>query len=162
MMKSNHAIQAFSIIEAIISMAITAIIMSIIFVIFSIVTERMIDYKNQNRLINDLNRITYAINKDIFENEKMILLDTQLTFNGYEGKVVKYNFLEDYTLRIKETFIDTFKIKLKRIAIDSVKSESERKIFQKLKVNIEVNEKSMDLNFYKNVFPNELLKNIKQ
>ena len=161
--KSNkNSIPAFSLIEAIVSMAITAIIMGIVFVIFSIVTERMLDYKNQNELINDLNRLTYSVNKDIFENEKMNIIENGVIFNGYAGETVKYNFHEEYILRSKETFIDTFKIKLKQIVIDSVQNKSQRIVFQKLKLNVEVNEREMDLKFYKKVYANELLQAIKK
>ncbi len=150
-------ISAFSIVEAIVGMAITAIIMSIIFVVFSIVTERMMDYKNQNESICDLNRLTYSVNKDIFENEKMTVFDNEITFKGYSGENIKYSFLEDYTLRNNEIFIDTFKIKLNQIHIDTVKSKSEQFVFQKLKFNIEINENKMDLKFYKRIYANELL-----
>ncbi|WP_255515607.1 type II secretion system protein J [Flavobacterium sp. ZT3R18] len=160
-MNNKRMISAFSIIETIVGMAITAIIMSIIFVVFSIVTERMIDYKNQNELICDLNRLTYSLNKDIFENEKMTVIDNEITFKSYSGEIIKYNFLEDYTLRNNEIFIDTFKIKLKQITIDTVKSKSEQVVFQKLKFNIEVNENKMDLKFYKRIYANELLNKIK-
>ena len=159
---NKNSIPAFSLIEAIVSMAITAIIMGIVFVIFSIVTERMLDYKNQNELINDLNRLTYSVNKDIFENEKMNIIENGVIFNGYAGETVKYNFQEEYILRSEETFIDTFKIKLKQIVIDSVKNKSQRIVFQKLKLNVEVNEREMDLKFYKRVYANELLQAIKK
>lgn len=148
---------AFSIVEAIVGMAITAIIMSIIFVVFSIVTERMMDYKNQNESICDLNRLTYSVNKDIFENEKMTVIDNEITFKGYSGENIKYSFLEDYTLRNNEILIDTFKIKGNQIHIDTVKSKSEQFVFQKLKFNIEINENKMDLKFYKRIYANELL-----
>jgi hypothetical protein len=156
-MNNKKMTSAFSIVEAIVGMAITAIIMSIIFVVFSIVTERMMDYKNQNELICDLNRLTYSVNKDIFENEKMTVFDNEITFKGYSGENIKYSFLEDYTLRNNEIFIDTFKIKLNQIHIDTVKSKSEQFVFQKLKFNIEINENKMDLKFYKRIFANELL-----
>src|SRR5690606_15192619 len=123
---------------------------------------QMFDYKNQNEFVNDLNRLTYSMNKDIFENEKMNVLENEIVFNGYAGERVKYNFEEEYILRSRETFIDTFKIKWNRITIDSVKNKSERIIFQKLKLNILVNENNMDLKFYKRVYPNELLKAIKE
>ena len=84
-MNNRKMTSAFSIVEAIVGMAITAIIMSIIFVVFSIVTERMMDYKNQNESICDLNRLTYSVNKDIFENEKMTVIDNEITFKGYSG-----------------------------------------------------------------------------
>ncbi|MDI5887626.1 PulJ/GspJ family protein [Flavobacterium yafengii] len=161
-MSNKNSVSAFSLIETVVSMAITAIIMGIVFVIFSIVTERMLDYKNQNELVNDLNRLTYSINKDIFENEKMLVIENEMVFNGYAGETVKYNFQEEYILRSKETFIDTFKIKLNQIVIDSVKNKSQRIVFQKLKLNVEVNEREMDLKFYKRVYANELLQAIKE
>jgi hypothetical protein len=158
-MNKKRMVSSFSIVEAIVGMAITAIIMSIIFVVFSIVTERMMDYKNQNELICDLNRLTYSINKDIFENEKMNIIDNEITFKSYSGESIKYSFLEDYALRNNEIFIDTFKIKLNQIHIDTVKSKSEQFFFQKLKFNIEINENKMDLKFYKRIYANELLLN---
>lgn len=161
-MNKKGSLPAFSIIEAIVGMAITAIIMGIIFAIFAIVTEQMFDYRNQNEFVNDLNRLTYSVNKDIFENEKMNVLENEIIFNGYAGETVKYNFEEEYILRSRETFIDTFKIKWNQIVVDSVKNRSQRIIFQKLKLNILVNEKEMDLKFYKRVYPNELLKAIKE
>jgi hypothetical protein len=161
-MNNKKMTSAFSIVEAIVGMAITAIIMSIIFVVFSIVTERMMDYKNQNELICDINRLTYSVNKDVFENEKMTVIDNEITFKGYSGEIIKYSFLEDYALRNNEIFIDTFKIKLNQITIDTVKSKSEQFVFQKLKFIIELNENKMDLKFYKRVYANELLKKIKE
>lgn len=88
-------LQAFSMIEAIVGMAITAIIMSLIFVVFSIVTERLLDFKNQNQPVNDLNRLTYSVNKDIFENDKMQIRQEELVFTGYSGELVRYSVQED-------------------------------------------------------------------
>ncbi|RXR21241.1 hypothetical protein EQG63_04700 [Flavobacterium amnicola] len=161
-MTKKNSINAFSIVEAIVSMTIMAIILGIVFFIFSIVTERMLDYKNQNQLVNDLNRLTYSLNKDIFDNEKMHLMQDGIIFNGYSGELVSYNFTNDYILRSKETFIDTFKIKLNQTRIDSVKSNSQRKVFLKLNLSVEANERVMDLNFYKPVHANELLQSIKK
>ncbi|MBF4494687.1 hypothetical protein IRZ83_16995 [Flavobacterium sp. JLP] len=159
---SSKSVPAFSIIEAVVGMAITAIIMGVLFVIFSIITGRMLDFKNQNQLVNDLNRLTYSINKDIFEKEKMTVLESEINFNGYSGESVSYQFSEDYILRTSETFVDTFQIKLNRILIDTVKSKSQQFVFQKLKLSIESNEKELDLRFYKRVYPNELLQTIKK
>lgn len=156
------SIPAFSIIEAVVGMAITAIIMGVLFVIFSIVTGRMLDFKNQNQLVNDLNRLTYSLNKDIFEKEKMTVSENEIYFNGYAGEKISYQFTDDYILRNSETFVDTFRIKLNSMRMDTVKSKSEQFVFQKIKLNIESNEKEMDLRFYKRVYPNELLLSIKK
>ncbi|OUL62332.1 type II secretion system protein J [Flavobacterium sp. AJR] len=159
---SSQSIPAFSIIEAVVGMAITAIIMGVLFVIFSIITGRMLDFKSQNQLVNDLNRLTYSLNKDIFEKEKMIVLENEIYFNGYTGERVSYQFSDDYILRNSETFIDTFRIKLNRMIVDTVKSKSEQFMFQKVKLNIETNKKEIDLRFYKRIYPNELLEKLKK
>jgi len=160
--KKYQTIPAFSIIEAIVGMAVTAIIMGVLFVIFSIVSGRMIDFKNQNLLVNDLNRLTYILNKDIFEKEKMTTLENEIYFSGYAGEKVSYQFLEQYILRNSETFVDTFHIKLKSMVMDTVKSKSEQFVYQKMKLKIESNEKELDLRFYKRLYPNQLLKNSKK
>ena len=159
---NTKSVSAFSIIEAVVGMAITAIIMGILFVIFSIITGRMLDFKNQNQLVNDLNRLTYSLNKDIFEKEKMMVTESEIDFNGYTGDRVSYQFSDNYILRNSETFIDTFRIKLNKMMVDTVKSKSEQFVFQKIKLNIESNEKEMDLRFYKRVYPNELLEKMKK
>jgi hypothetical protein len=159
---NSKSVPAFSIIEAVVGMAITAIIMGVLFVIFSIITGRMLDFKNQNQLVNDLNRLTYSLNKDIFEKEKMTVLENEIDFNSYTGERVSYQFSDDYILRNSEAFIDTFRIKLNKMMVDTVRSKSEQFVFQKIKLNIQSNEKEMDLRFYKRVYPNELLEKMKK
>lgn len=156
-MKNKSFIAAFSILEAIVSMAITAIVLGLTFLIFSIVTERMLDYKKQNQLTNDLNRLTYSINKDIFDTEKMEQLENEIIFSGYSGDIIKYYVEEHGILRQREAFIDTFNIDLKNIQIDSVSSKTGKLNFQKIKIKISVDSVLMDLNFYKPIFANELL-----
>ncbi len=156
-MNKKTSIKAFSIIEAIVSMAVSAIIMGMVFVIFSIVSERMLDYKNQNQLINDLNRLTYIVNKDIFENQKMNLNDNEISFKSYSGNFLKYEFNDDFILRKKEDFIDTFRIRLNKISFDTVQNKTQNLVYQKIKLMIEVNENIVDLKFYKQVYANELL-----
>lgn len=157
MKKIQNNVAAFSLMEAIVGMAITAIIMGIIFVIFSIMSEQMLDFKNQNELIADMNRLTYSINKDIFENEKMTVSEEGIIFSSYSGASVNYAIQEQYALRTQETFIDTFHVSINAIATDSVKSSLGKIIFRKLKLNLEVNEENIDLKFYKRVYANELL-----
>ncbi|MCV9932933.1 hypothetical protein OIU80_11640 [Flavobacterium sp. LS1R47] len=161
-LNSQNSIPAFSIIETIISMAITAIIMGVLFVIFSIITGRTLDFKNQNELVNDTNRLTYSLNKDIFEKDKMTVLMREIYFDGYSGEKITYRFSEDYILRNTETFIDTFRIKLNTMILDTVRSESKQSAFQKIKLKIESNEEIVDLQFYKRIYPNELLQTLKK
>jgi len=157
---NSNSVAAFSIIEAIVGMVVTAIVMSLIFVVFTIFSERMADYKNQNQLLNDMNRLTYSINKDIFENEKMEAFEKEIVFNGYSGEKVQYRLEENYILRHAMTFTDTFQVRLRQISMDSVSGQSGKLVYRKLKLRVEVNEKEQDLRFYKRVCANELIQNI--
>lgn len=161
-LNTKFFIPAFSIIETVVGMVITAIIMGVLFVVFSIITGKVFDFKNQNQLVNDLNRFTYSLNKDIFEKEKMKVVENEIHFKGYTGQRVYYQFYDHYILRNSENLIDTFKIKLNKMTVDTVKSKSEQFIFQKLKLNIDSNERETDLRFYKRLYPNELLEKTKK
>ncbi|MFN3753683.1 hypothetical protein [Flavobacterium sp.] len=157
-MKNNYtSLKAFSVMEAVFSMVITAIVIGLVFVVFSILSERMMDFKNQNQFVADMNRLTYVINKDIFENEKMNVSDEEIIFSSYQGDVIRYHYNEELTIRIKADFIDTFKIPLRNLIIDTIKNKNERVVYQRLKLNIEVNKQPMKLNFFKKVYPNQLI-----
>ncbi|HEX9981235.1 MAG TPA: hypothetical protein VGB50_11790 [Flavobacterium sp.] len=160
MAKTNN-LPAFSIMEAVVGMAVTAIVMSLIFFIFSIMAERMLDYKNQNLVIADMNRLTYSINKDIFDSQEMGSIETGIIFHGYAGQVVRYRISDDQILRDNEVFIDTFRIRHSRVWIDSLKDMRGESIFQRLSLRAEINEEHMDLRFFKKVYADRLLNQIK-
>jgi hypothetical protein len=149
-------IAAFSIMETIISMVITALIISIVFVLFSILTERLFDIKKQNQLTNDLNRLSFVINKDIFENEKMMYSDSSWTFVSFNLEdTIKYQFRDSIVIRRKNEFIDTLGIKVIEINRDSVWNKSKKIGFTKIKLSIEIDKRNTTLQFYKRVYSNE-------
>lgn len=149
-------IAAFSIMETIISMVITALIISIVFVLFSILTERLFYIKNQNQATNDLNRLSFAINKDIFENEKMFYSDTTWTFVSFNLEdTTKYQFKDSIVVRSKNEFIDTLGIRVIQMNRDSLWNKSKKIGYTKIKLSLEIENRMTDLNFYKRVYPNE-------
>jgi len=143
--------------EAAFSMVITAIVIGLVFVVFTILSERMLDFKNQNQFVADMNRLTYAINKDIFDNESMVESEGGIIFNAYSGNRAGYLYHEAYTVRDKDGFLDTFRIPLKKITIDTVKNARKRLVFQRLTLNIEVNKQPMNLRFFKRIYANQLI-----
>ncbi|APT22142.1 hypothetical protein B0A78_08420 [Flavobacterium columnare NBRC 100251 = ATCC 23463] len=155
-MKNNH-LPAFSILEALISMAIAAIIMGLTFMVFSIITERMLDYKKRNQATHDVNRLTYSINKDIFDSDKMDIRDNKIQFSDYTGTSVNYYLEEENIIRSQTAFIDTFKIAVQYFQVDSLHNTSGKIHFQKMKMKISSDGILMDLIFYKPIFANELL-----
>lgn len=156
MTNKKYNIEAFSIMETIISMVITALIISIVFVLFSILTEKLFDIKKQNQSTNDLNRLSFAINKDIFENEKMIYSDSLLTFISFNVEdTVKYQFKDSVIIRRKNEFIDTLGIKVVQMNKDSLWSPSKKNGYTRIKLSLEIDKRISNLSFYKRVYSNE-------
>ena len=148
--------------EAVIGMVVMAIVMGIVFVIFAIISERMMDFKIQNQYVADLNRLTYSMNKDIFDNEKLVGTEGGFVFYSYSGDKTQYNMHEEYILRSRQEFMDTFRIPIKQLKFDTIANANKRIVFQRVAMAIEVNKLPMDLKFFKKVYANELIKSIKE
>lgn len=148
--------------EAVVGMVVMAVVMGIVFMIFTIISERMQDFKDQNQYVADLNRLTYSVNKDIFENEKWMAIEEGFVFYSYSGDRVLYSIRERYILRTKLEFIDTFNIPIKQLKLDTIGDSNKRIVFQKAKLLVEVNQQPMNLSFFKKVYADELIKSIKE
>lgn len=144
--------------EAIFSMVITAIVIGVVYVIFSILTERMTDFKEHNRYVADMNRLSYAITKDIFDSEQMFEKDNNLVFERYSGAVARYEFGEMFTVRVQDDFTDTFAVSMKSLKTDTIANKSKRMFLKRLKFQFDVHGKLLDMNFFKRIYPNQLLK----
>ena len=154
--KGTPHVAAFSVMETLVAMAVTAIVLGITFAVFTIVSERMLDYKRQNQFVGDLNRLTYSMNKDIFESEKMSGDAQGIDFRDYAGNQVHYRFASDYILRESRMFIDTFELKNSRLTIDSIHNSSRRAVFLRLSLLTEINQNKTRFRFYKRVYPNQM------
>ncbi len=161
MISNSNSVKAFSVLEAAVSMVITAIVIGLVFMIFSILSERMLDFKNQNQFVADMNRFTYVINKDIFDNENMATDETGITFKGYSGDITKYLSDQNYTIRQKNEFVDTFNIPITNLRLDTLTNKNKKIVFLRLRMNLDVNEQLMDLKFFKMVYSNQLMENYK-
>lgn len=156
-MNKRNYLPAFSVLETAVSMVISAIVIGLIFVVFTIMSERMNDFKNQNQYVADLNRMTYSFNKDIFESETMLISENQISFYSYSGNLIKYSIYPDHFLRTKEVFVDTFLIPIREFRVDTIQNKTKQIVFQKLSLKIDVNTEPMQLKFFKKIYSNQLL-----
>lgn len=150
-------IKAFTIVEAVVSMVVTAIIFSVIFVIFSIVSERLSDFKKQNEYVADLNRWSYSVNKAIFESNRMSLDEKSLSFVTYNGEIITYEFQDEKIVRQSGAFRDTFNMAVQRVHIDTLRSPMGYTIYQRLQCQIAEGEVLTKMNFYKKIYANQLI-----
>jgi hypothetical protein len=147
---------AFTIVEAVISMFVTAVILSVVFLIFTITSERLADFKKQNEYMADYTRLSYSINKDIFESEAFQLKDNTLFISRFDNKVAEYLLYNGSLILKRDSFVDTFRLNAKAITIDTLKNSSGRHIYQRIRINTagEYNER---LCFYRKIYPHQLL-----
>ena len=157
-MNKKYTIAAFSIIETVVSLVITAIVMGLIFLIFSILSERMMDFKLQNEAIADLNRLTYLINKDIFESEEMNSNREELHFYSSKTGNIDYHIYEEYVLRNQNDFTDTFKLIVKHFKSDTLSHQNQKVVFKRIQFETEINGKLNDLSFFRRIHSDELIK----
>lgn len=151
-------LKAFTIIEAVISMVIMCIILSIIFIIFSVTSQRLNDFKKQNEKTTDLNRMSYAFNKDIFNSTLLYSLDDEIYFEDYKSTKISYSIVENDIIRSEADFKDTFKIGVNKMLIDTLSSKTGKIKYQRLKILIKEGEEKTDLNFFKRLYPADLIK----
>lgn len=159
---SKALVKAFTIMEVLVSMVVTAIVIGMVFFIFSIMAQRMADFRDRNEPVSEMNRFTYAVNKAIFENDRMQLNGNELLFEDYSGSQTKMTFHKTYFVRQKQDFTDTFRVSLDRIGLDRVYGKSGKTAFDRLVVRTVTDSNHIDLQFYKRVYPDELLKDIQK
>lgn len=156
-MKNKNYIKAFSIVEVMVSMVITAIIVGLIFGVFTIVSEQILEFKKENEQTADFNRLSYSINKAVFDSEKMISRENGVYFQTYDGDTISYQKVDGYFIRRAQTFTDTFKLELQTIRLDSVYNAKRSKVFQKIELELLIHKKSISLRFYKPIYANQLI-----
>lgn len=147
--------------ETVVSMVIIAIIMGLVFAIFAILSERMLDFKNQNQMVADLNRLTYTINKDMFENQNVMTQEGNVAFVGYAGNSTIYKRYPDFMVREGNVLRDTFQIAIDKMTLDTVKSQDNRIVFHRFRVSFNLYQKPVDFKFYKKINADQLIENCK-
>ena len=155
--RSKRYMAAFSIVEVMVSLVITAIIVGLIFGIFTIVSKQIMDFKKENEQTADFNRLSYSLNKTIFDCEKMTLKKNGIAFQTYDGDTLFYQKEGAVFLRKSKTFIDTFAIQINRIDMDSISNAAKSKVFQKLEIDILINNEEIPLRLYKPIYANQLI-----
>lgn len=161
-MANKLHIAAFSIVEALVGMAVTAIVIGLVFVVFTILSSQLATLKTQHQVVSDLNRLCYSLRKDIHESQIMVPQHDGVRFVTYSGESVVFTKESDYLLRKTAVFIDTFRIHVNQFQADTLSNEKKSLMFQRLRFNVNIHDKRDTLAFYKAVYANELLKiNIK-
>ncbi len=155
----NRRADAFSTVEVLVGMAVTAIILSVVYVIITVTTQRLNDFEIQNEYISDVNRLSYSLNKLISGSEKMRLTPEGLVFESYDGKVSEYKGSDEYVIHTERGFKDTFHFPLPQMRMDTLKGKNPCLQYQRLSLKIAARgQQEQNYAFYKKIYASGLLK----
>jgi len=118
MIKSK--LKAFTLMNFVVGMIITSIIMTSFYEAYQYMNEEVNMYRNQNNSILDALNFQVNLNKDMLKAETVIRLsEEEIEVANLENKY-RYQFTENYILKLNDDIIDTFKI-----AVTNLKFETE-------------------------------------
>lgn len=136
----NRKIPAFTIMEVVITMLISAIVIGITYTAFSIITRSYQSFDSKHKDMAAVLRLDELLQKD-FNRAEIVLKDTDGIALKDSSRIIKYSFNPDYVLRIG-IVVDTFKVKS-----DSVSTTFENTVVNEMKVDKEENRlDELDLN----------------
>ena len=95
--------------ELIVVMIISALVISITYKCFDIISWQYLSYKKNNEEINGILALDVLLTKDISNSKYIKTVDNGIECSFKERKVV-YEWNENYILRGENSVIDTFKI----------------------------------------------------
>ncbi|MFL9843557.1 hypothetical protein [Flavobacterium rhizosphaerae] len=150
-------VPAFTMTEILIGLIVTSIIISIIFLLFQISGDRLVDVRVQNEETVDMNRFSYTINKSIFESKSMNIKNDKLSFSTYNNTDIIYHFQQDYVIRNEKKFSDTLFLKYKQIICDTIVSDINPISYQCLKCTFYTGGMTKCFSYYKKIYPADLL-----
>lgn len=104
-------IKSFTILEALISLILMGIIISLTYSVFNLVERQMYMFKNENGTVLQYNLFNTTLKQDIYRAADFEVSEKGVLLKPYNGVNVSYEILKPYVLRTQEQQIDTFEIK---------------------------------------------------
>ena len=109
---NNMGLKGFTILEALISLMLMSIIISLTYSVFNLIERQMILFQNENTSILQYNLFNTTIKRDIANANNFYLDNHQLLLEYYDTSKINYSITGNYILRQNHVTIDTFKVKV--------------------------------------------------
>lgn len=113
-------LKAFTLIELLIGMILSAIIISFAYSCYSILAKEFLSYKDVKKQINETITLNSILNNDFVNSEFIYYKDDVLTIEK-KGSKQEYSFLENTILRTDGEVTDTFHFSASKINIGYLK-----------------------------------------
>lgn len=107
--RSNN-IKAFTILEIVISLAIMSIIVALVYVIYSLMSKQLFEYRSETELVNDYNQLDVVLKRDLYSANEIAYVDGVLHLSNNETKTIRYKENNNQLIRMSSSVIDTFSV----------------------------------------------------
>lgn len=148
----NRRLPAFTLIELIIAMALSGIVIGIIYSSYMIIEKQYNLIKLRDQKISQIKNLNFMLENDFKECESIIknLNEISLKKEGNSNFIV-YNFEENYIIRNKLNNLDTFWVKTKDLEANFLNQEINSKNFiDELKIELIAFDENIVFNLNKN------------
>ncbi|TGV01056.1 hypothetical protein [Flavivirga rizhaonensis] len=145
-MNKRVYLKGFTILEALISLILMGIIITLSYTVFNLVEKQMTLFQNENTSVLQYNLFNIAIKNDIYNAENFIQNDNQLLLEYYNGASINYQVSKNFILRHHDIKTDTFKLNV--LSHKFSQSDITKPLNKILHISIEVLGDSINTNYY--------------
>ena len=111
-MSSNNHIAAFTIVELLVGITITALLVAFSLSGIRLLQSYQQQFQEANEMLWDIQQLKYLLERDALISEEMSFINQELTFNYKEKVNCRYLFQPTETIRIQGIQQDTFPLQL--------------------------------------------------
>ena len=155
-MKYRDKFKAFTILEALISLLIMAIIIGLTYTIISFFTKQFIYHNNYNNIILDYQLFESTFKRDLYLTDKIEVKGKVFILKNYDESVIEYSFLNNTISRRTNNAISHFDLDYYSFSV----TEPHKKSFSDgvtIEMSIKVPEDTIHQRFYKYIDPSEAI-----
>lgn len=101
-------LNAFTLIEIIMTMLLSVVVFSLIFWAYSISIKNYVQYNEFNSKLLSLSELDYILEQDFFKAKEVRLIPKGIKIDFKDANDIEYNFEEEFIIRKQSEKIDSF------------------------------------------------------
>ncbi len=108
-MKTKY-LKGFTVLEALISLILMSIIITLTYSVYNIIEKQMLLFKNEHESVLEYNLFNSTFKGDIYNVEDFYAEDNTINLRYYDDTSISYYFNQSAIIRVTEVKTDTFKL----------------------------------------------------
>lgn len=108
----NKTLKGFTILEALISLMLMSIIITLTYALFSLTEKQLSLFKQENFEVLEYNLFNSTLLRDIEKSTRFEYTEHVLFIENYDASTIYYSINKQYILRQNDVKVDTFNLKV--------------------------------------------------